>query len=144
MSRVNEFWRCLLLLVAVAAIGGLCQATGYSQARSKGAKRSRDLASFRKQLDERRQKFASALEELARTCDDKSLPEAAERIRVLAVPVDSAELQLNPLPRQVQAPLPNELPADERFWQAQLRFQQQAYAKEIYALSQKAADAGHV
>ncbi len=144
MSRVNEFWRCVLLLVTAAAIGGLCPQTIYSQARSKGAKRSRDLASFRKQLDEKRQKFALALEDLARTCDDKNLPDAAERIRLLAEPVDSAELRLNRLPRQVLGPLPNDLPADERFWQAQLRFQQQAYAKELYALSQKAADAGHV
>ena len=77
MSRVNEFCRCLLLLVTAAAIGGFSPQMGYSQARSKGAKRSRDLASFRKQLDERRQKFASTLEELARTCDDKNLPDAA-------------------------------------------------------------------
>ena len=41
-------------------------------------------------------------------------------------------------------PLPQDLPPDERYWQAQLRFHQQEYAIELYALSRQALGAGHV
>ena len=144
MSRVQQFGRCLLLLVIAGSIGTFCQHRGFAQARTGGAKRSRDLASFRKQLDERRQKFASALEELARNCDEKDLPEAARRIRRLAVPLNPSEVQLRPLPREVQPPLPADLPADERYWQTQLKSHQQTFAKDLYALARQAVNAGHV
>lgn len=143
MPRSNHVCRWLLLFSTAAAFC-FCAAAGLAQNRSKGSKRPRDVSSFRKQLTERRQKFDTALEELAGVCEKKNLPEAAGQIRMLSAPVDSSELRLSAVPRQVQAPLPGDLSPDERFWRAQLKSQQLAYAKELYALSRQAANAGHV
>ena len=143
MSWMNQPCRCLLL-IALAGSLTACPADGFAQNRSKGARRTRDVASFRKQLAEKREKFAASLEKLATACEDKKLPEAAATIRGLARPVDSSELRLSAIPRNVQPPLKPDLAADEHYWQAQLRSQQQAYAKELYALSCPALTAGHV
>lgn len=138
------FRRALVLLLAVAALG-YTHPGALGQNRGKGARRTRDVSSFRKLHDERRLKFEAGLIELARVCEkDKKLPEAAEEIRRLAEPRDTSELRMAPLPRQVQPPLRNDLSSDEHFWRAQLRFHQQEYAKELYALSRQALKAGHV
>src|SRR5262245_12764540 len=122
-KKLGALWLLLILAAAPMFFG---PATGLAQARGRGAKRPRDVSSFRKQYSEGRQKFNAALLELARVCqEDKDLPEAAARIRRLAVPLDSSELRLAPLPRDVQPPLRADLPADERFWRAQLRHLQQ-------------------
>jgi hypothetical protein len=143
MSWMNQLCRGLLLVVLTAALI-FRPADGVAQNRSKGARRTRDVASFRKQLAEKHEKFAAALEELAGVCDEKKLPEAAAGVRALARPVDSSELRLTAIPRDVQPPLKPDLPADERYWQAQLRSLQQSYARELYALSRQALTAGHV
>lgn len=141
-TKFGALWLLLILAVAPLFSGA---AAGFAQARGRAAKRPRDVSSFRKQYSEGRQKFNAALLELARVCqEDKDLPDPAARIRRLAVPLDSSELRLAPLPRDVQPPLRADLPADERFWRAQLRHLQQEYAKELYALSRQALNAGHV
>jgi hypothetical protein len=143
MAQMNYCCRRLMLLVAAAM---LCHwpSDGLAQKRGSGARRTRDVTSFRKQLAEKREKLAADLEELARVCDEKKFPDAAAQIRLLARPVDSSELRLSAIPRMAQPRLPPDLPPDERYWQAQLRFHQQAYAKELYALSRQALGAGHV
>jgi len=135
--------RLLLLLAAVAIC--FSPAQGQAQARGKGGRRSRDVAIYRKQYAERRQKFVASLIELARICEDeKGLPEAAEQIQRLAEPVDSSELRVAPLPRRVQPALRNDLSPAEHFWRAKLNSYEQEYAKELYALSRQALAAGHV
>ena len=142
MACTNQFCRWLLLL-ALAALGFI-QADAFAQNKTR-AKRTRDVSSFRKEYAERRQKFTDALLELARVCEqEKKLPEAAAEIRKSAEPVDTSELRLAPLPRQTQEPLKANLEPDERFWRAQLRSHNQDYAKELYALSRQALNAGHV
>jgi hypothetical protein len=147
-SKIQRMLRshcaCRWLLLAGLAIA-LCfiPTHGLAQNRGKTTKRPRDVSQFRKLLSEKREKFAAALNDLAEECDKKGLSDAAAKVRLLAAPVDSGELRL-PLPRDVQPPLPADLPADERFWQAQLRAQQQNYATELYALSRQAANAGHI
>jgi hypothetical protein len=142
MALTNDCCRRTILLLT-AVVFCYWPADGLAQKRG-GARRTRDVTSFRKQLAEKREKFAADLEELARVCDDKKLPEAAAQIRLLARPVDTSELRLSAIPRLVQPALAQDLPPDERYWQAQLRFHQQAYAKELYALSRQALGAGHV
>lgn len=143
MARPNPFCRRLLLLTLAACT--LSQAGAFAQNKVRGAKRTRDVSSFLKQYAERRQKFADGLLELARVCDEeKNLPEAAAEIRRSAEPIDTSELRLAPLPRQAQAPLKADLEPGERYWRAQLRSQSQDYAKELYALSRQALNAGHV
>src|SRR5262245_30234872 len=143
MVSMNQVCRWIVLLVAAAV---LCcwPAEGWAQKRGNGARRTRDVASFRRQLAEKREKFAADLEELAKACDEKQLPDAAAQVRLWARPVDTSELRLTAIPRQAQAPLPQDLPPDERYWQAQLRSHQQTFARELYALSRQALTAGHV
>lgn len=136
-------YRCCLLVITLAIVC-LTSADGLAQNRGKGGKRPRDVASFRRQHAERRAKFAAQLNELARTCDEKGLPEAAAEIRQLSRPVEPSELRLTAFPRQVQPALPQSLPAEERAWRVKLRAHQLDYSKELYALSKRAADAGHV
>lgn len=143
MAHKNHICRWLLpLIVAVLA---LSQAGAFAQNKGKGNKRTRDVSSFRKQYAERRQKFTDGLLELAHLCEEeKKLPDAAAEIRRLTEPVDTTELRLAPLPRQVQAPLNADLEPGERFWRTQLKLQTQDYARELYALSRQALGAGHV
>ena len=143
MARTNKFCRWLLLLTV--AIFGFAQADVFAQTKGKANKRTRDVSTFRKEYAERRQKYTDALLELARVCEkEKKLPEAAEEIRKLAEPVDTSELRLAPLPRQMQPALPPNLEPGERFWRSQLRGLTQDYAKELYALSRQALNSGHV
>src|SRR5436190_15347807 len=143
MSRTNQLCRWLLLLTLAAF--AVSQADAFSQNKGKGNKRTRDVSSFRKQYAERRQKFTDSLLALARVREDeKNLPEAAAEIRRSAEPVDTSELRLAPLPRKTQPPLKADLEPDERFWRAQLKSQSHDYAIELYALSRRALDAGHV
>jgi hypothetical protein len=143
MLRMTAACRWLVLL-AVAAVC-LVPATVHSQSRSKAVKGTRDVSAFRKQYAELRLKFTDSLLDLARVCDEqKNLPDVAARIRELAAPIDDSELRLIPLPREVQQPLKADLPVDERFWRTQLRSRQQDFAKDLYVLSRRALDAGHV
>ena len=150
MARTNQFCRWLLLLLLTVAAGGFSGTdvfvqSAFAQNKGKGSKRTRDVATFRKQYAERRQKFTDSLLELARVCEDeKKLPDAAAEIRRMARPVDSSELRLAPLPRKVQPPLKANVDPDERFWRTQLKLLEQDYATDLYALSRQALTAGHV
>ena len=108
------------------------------------ARRPRDVSQFKRQHAERRDKFTAALDDLASDCDSKGLADAAEGIRRLAEPVDTAELRMAPLPHAVLEPISHDLPADERLWRTQLRFQQESYAKDLYLLSRTAQLSGHI
>ncbi len=143
MARTNQFCRWLLLLTLAAC--GFFQADAFAQNKGKGNKRTRDVSSFRKEYAERRQKFTDSLLELARVCEEeKKLPDAAAEIRRLAEPVDTSELRLAPLPRQVQPTLKPDLEPGERFWRTQLRLLTQDYANALYALSRQSLNSGHV
>lgn len=139
-----SFRRLLPLLLALIACGSVIGLNGAGAQIRKSAKRPRDISQFRKQHEERREKFAAALEEIAKFCDEKQFAADAARIRLLAQPLDNAELRVNPLPRDVLPPLAGDLPADEKYWRTQLRFQQQDYAKDLYLLSRHVLNAGHV
>src|SRR6185369_12205271 len=111
-------------LVAVC----LCTCSIIAQTRPKSAqKRTGSLQSLLKQHAELHEKFAAALDGIARFCDEKNLQMQGARIRQLAEPPRSAELRFAPLPREEQPQVPADAPADERFWRMQLRFQQQEY-----------------
>jgi hypothetical protein len=129
-------WLLILLLAGSAA-------TSDAQTRSRG-KRSRELPLLQRHYGELQEKFRKACDEIARFCDEKNLTIEAEHIRSAARTVDSDELRLTPLPRNVQPGLRRDLPADEQYWRAQLRFQEQEYSKELYLLSRRALAAGHV
>ncbi|MGQ0635539.1 MAG: hypothetical protein ACT4QC_13065 [Planctomycetaceae bacterium] len=132
----------IVALIACGLCGG--GQNSWAQPRAKNGQRQRDVSQFRKQLTDRRARYAAALEKLAGECDSQGLDIAAEEIRRLAVPADGAELRLTPLPREVQPAIPQSLPTEERRWRTQLRTERQEYAKDLYTISRYALNSGHV
>jgi hypothetical protein len=141
MSRQSLF-RWILLALAVGLPAG--EEGVAAQPRKKTNKPTRDVSVFRKQHLQRREKYAAALEALARDCEAKELSDAAARIRRLAEPLDTSELRLTPLPRAIQPPPAADLPPEERQWQLQWQHLRTDYAKDIYGLSRRALNAEHV
>lgn len=134
-------WLVLVLLGVLTVSGGEDLS---AQPRVRGARRTRDLSQFKKQHSDLHLKFVKQLDELAADCDSKGLDEGAETVRAVSAPVDTEELRLAPLPRDVQKALPADLPADERHWRSQLKFQRTEYAKDLYLLSRHTLNSGHV
>src|SRR5262245_61647963 len=133
-------WRLWMLLCAVA----LVLAQGVSEAQPSRTRRPRDISQFRKQHDERRTRFETALEKLAKECDAQGLDVVAGQIRQLAEPVDKAELRMAPLPREVQSDIPADLPDEERHWRTQLRSQRRSLANDLYLIARQALNNGHL
>lgn len=138
-SDFRRYWLVLLLLASSFLTGASSGAPAQPRVRP-----GRDVSQFVKRRDERRAKFIASLEELATECDAKGLAAPAGQIRELAEPVDSAELHLASLPRTVQAAIPHDLPADERYWRTQLRSKRQDFARDLLLLSRQALNNGHV
>lgn len=130
---------CLALAALLATAGGL-----LAQPRASTGRQTRDISQFSRRHLDRRAKFVAALGELATDCEARGLSAAAEQIRELAEPVDTAELRFAPLPRHVQEPIVQDLPPDERHWRTQLRHERQEYAKDLYLLSRQTLSGGHV
>ena len=134
--------RCQLLFVTLAVV--LMVTSRQTQAASGRPQRPRSsLEINQKKHQELHQRFALSLEKLAGFCDDKLLIEPARQVREAAVPVDRNALRADSLPQQVQPEIGVDLPADERYWQVQLRFQRAEYAKELYLLSRRVLRAGY-
>lgn len=108
---------------------------------NKAAKVERALANLQTLHREAHQLFADDLERVAQTCEIKGLKEIAARVRRLAQPIDPDVLRFEPLPRQVQPPIP---PAEngEFSWQAELRTYRKAYSIELDKLASQAVKAG--
>lgn len=141
MPDVASHRRVVLSLIFLLLAGSAT--TIPAQTRSRG-KRPRELPLLQRQYRELHDKFSRACDEIARFCDDRNLAVEAEHVRAVARLIDSDELRLTPLPRGVQPAPRNDLPADERHWRTQLRFQEQEYAKELYLLSRRVLGAGYV
>jgi hypothetical protein len=131
-------------LFAICALGLILGGDAAGQTRPRNGRKVRDVSQFRRQHAERREKFAAALETVAKECESNDQAETAGMIRGLARPVDSAQLRLAPLPREEQPAIAPDLPAEQRVWRTQLRYQQQEYAKDLYLLSRHALNSGHV
>lgn len=104
----------------------------------------RDLGLYQKQHEDLLTRFGSALEELARACEKRGLVKEAVALRQLAGPVDSVQVRFEKPPRDVQPALPADLSDGDRFWRAQLHFQRREFAKDLYLLSRRTLNAGHV
>lgn len=138
-SRTARLGTCLLALV-------VCLEYKHASAQSRTTQKrtGRDLPLLVKQHDEAHTKFAAALRDLAKYCDEKLLGRESERIRQLAESPRTSQLRFNPLPREVQPLMSAEITMEERYWRTQLTHQQKEYAKTIYSLSRRALDGGHV
>jgi hypothetical protein len=142
-TRIDTRSQWFLTIVALVIGIAILQSAAPIHAQAK-RKVGRDLPAFVKQHAELHRKFAKELETIAAACDEKTLTEAAVTVRTLAAPADTSRLRVTPLPREIQPDLPVDLPPDERFWRAQSRQQQKEYARDLYLLSRRALDAGHV
>ena len=75
--------------------------------------------------------FVVQLEKLAVFCEGRQLTDAAATVRSrMASPVLDLR-NLKSLPAEVQPDIPNNLSADERYWQTQLRFLEKEYAQDL-------------
>jgi len=101
------------------------------------------LAPIQSQYEKNQEKFRTALEKLAKECDDANLIEPAALIRAKAKPFDPQRIEVDPLPSKTQPDIPISLPEAERKWKTQLRFHQKEYARNLYLLSRRALNAGY-
>ena len=94
------------------------------------------------------QEFVGELEKLVEFCQSKNLSEGVDQIQgrlteSRLVSPDAPSLKRPALPRDVQPEIPNDLTADERYWQTQLRKQDTDYAKKLYLLSRQSLNNGN-
>lgn len=106
------------------------------------ARSARTLAMLQQRHRELYGRLAQSLTRLAADCEERGLPEPARQIRSLLDPAAGQALRIRELPGEVQPALPTDLPADERFWRSQLRFQRQEYAQALHLLARQVLKAG--
>lgn len=87
---------------------------------------------------ELRRQFAEALEQIAKTCEQRQRFDEAAQIRSLARPAETGLMRLNTLPQKVQPEIPATLPVEEREWRENLRRRQNEFAQNLFKLSQRA------
>ncbi len=113
-----------------------CSGVKSSTAQPTGGRNS--LAAIQASHVEAYRDFSAELAKLIEFCQDKGLPEGVERIKSRLISPKTQTLNLPALPREVQPGLPGQLAANERFWQTQLKLQEDEYAKKLYLLSRRA------
>jgi hypothetical protein len=129
------------LFAMVLWLAWMGSGTGVQAQASKVSKSERALANLLAQYREEQRLFANDLERIAQACEERGLNGVAPRIRQLAVPLDPSSVRFEPLPRQVQAPIP--VPADGEFsWQLTLRQHRKEYAATLDRLATQAIKAG--
>lgn len=102
-----------------------------------------DLDVVRTERDELRATLARDLEEAARFCEERELPEAAAAIRGSLEEADAeGRIAVTPLPKNVQPPVPTSLPDDERTWRLKVRQARTEHAGRLYLLARRALRRG--
>ena len=127
-------WSIAWLCFASAAIHeGLAQQT----------KGRNTLAAVQEKHRDHYREFAEELDKLVGFCQDKNLTEGVAQIQSRLISPDDQSVNLTALPRDIQPEIPNQLAADERFWQTQLRKHDTEYAKKLYLLSRQSLHNGN-
>lgn len=127
----------LRFLIAVTLLGGTCLIPEIAAA--DGAA----LALLQQQYQERHERFADEMEELAAETEFVS-PEAAAAIRQLIPTPGEQSLDIDNLPDHVQQELPASLPDAERHWRSQLQQIRTRYAQDLYRLTRRGLNAEEV
>ena len=134
--------RCLLVRSLVILVG--CGVIVAAQTCPAQAPRGRDVLSLLQDNHRQRfREFATQLEKLALTCDEKSLDAGATAVRSRVISPDLQSHNLRALPRKVSPEIPNNLPEGERFWKTQLRALEKDYAQDLYLLSRRSLNEGY-
>jgi hypothetical protein len=142
LLRARTFITTLTVCAAIALVLCVPQSADGQSRRRRGVRSERELAAHRKEHAKLQQKFSVDVERLAVFCDEKSLPEAAEKLRKMAAPLTRELVRMDKLPSTVRPELSADLSGDERYWQTQLRFLQGKLAKKLYLLSRRVLYAG--
>ncbi|HUQ72391.1 MAG TPA: hypothetical protein VM165_22885 [Planctomycetaceae bacterium] len=100
------------------------------------------LTLLQKNHAELRAEYVGQLQRIAAFCGEHGFPDGTAEIERLLAPADGQRIRASSLPKNVEPELPAELPAEERQWRTQLRYQRKEYAKKLYLLSRRALHAG--
>ena len=115
-----------------------------SQACVAQAPRGRDLLTVLQENHRLKyREFATQMEKLARTCEEKNLDEGALEVRSRIIDPELQSHNLRSLPAEITPEIPNNLPEGERFWKTQLRSLEKDYAQDLYQLSRRALNDGY-
>ncbi|MBC8113231.1 MAG: hypothetical protein H7062_02545, partial [Candidatus Saccharimonas sp.] len=126
------------------SIAWLCLASiATHESSAQQAKGRNTLAAVQEKHRDHYQEFAAELGKLVEFCQGKDLSEGVEQVQSRLILPDAQSDNLTALPRDVQAEISNQLTADERFWQTQLRKHDTDYAKKLYLLSRQALHNGN-
>ena len=136
MPQVRQARLFLVLLCGMVAIG-LSVDRVAAQAPTV-AKAARALANLQEQHRAAYLRMSEGLERIAQTCEERNLNVIAMQIRRMAQPIDPDLLRFEPLPSNVQPPVPSDLSDDEHEWRTQLRDHRKEYAKQLDFLAQQA------
>jgi len=101
------------------------------------------LAAVQEKHREHYQEFADELGKLVEFCQSKNLPDGVDQIQSRLTSPDALSFDLPALPREVLPEISNQLSADERFWQTQLRKHDTDYARKLYLLSRQSLHNGN-
>ena len=106
--------------------------------------RQRDLLTIHQESHRQLyRKFADKLEELARTCETRSLDDGATAVRSRIISPEIESHKQRALPVEVTPEIPNGLVDGERFWRVQLRSLEKDYARDLYVLSRRVLNDGY-
>jgi hypothetical protein len=125
--------RAARLLSSFALLVG-CLAAPLAAAQSGSA-----LTLLQKNHADLRADYAGQLERIA----ERTLTDGVTEIQRLLAPADRLRIHAASLPTNVEPDIAADLPADERQWRTQLRYQRKQYATKLYLLSRRALHAGY-
>lgn len=101
------------------------------------------LAAVQEKHRDHYQEFAEELAKLIEFCQGKNLSDGIDQIQSRLISPDAPSDNWPALPLEVLPDISNQLTADERFWQTQLRKHDSDYAKKLYLLSRQSLHSGN-
>lgn len=128
----------LVALLALVSSGLLSPPLAVAQRPKPNAQ----LDKFQDQRVASYDRFFKQVDDLIAFCDARGLTEGTEELKRWKIPVSGTELLATSLPQDIQPPLPNDLPPDERQWRVELTAARQVIAKDLYLLSRRVLSSG--
>lgn len=128
----DTFYFILLLTVAFL----------MSASRSGYAQNPQALNVYQKQYQGLQENFETKLQQLTEVCRQNRQAEGVQTIARLIQEQKAFDPQSYSLPREVQADIPLNLPADERMWRLKLQNLREEQANDLFVFSRKVLHAG--
>ena len=138
MNFARQIGRLAKLLGLMALLLTVCQASLFAQL----PKGRNSLQVVQERHKERYRDFSTQIEKLAQFCDEKSLMDAAVKVRSRVILPEPQSLRVDKLPTEIRPEILPGVTGDERYWQTQLRNLETEYAKDLYMQSRGALNQG--